>query len=137
MSLIRINRNPSGRDLLVFGAAWLALLAGAGASCWRKGHPEAATLLWVLAAAVPLAGALERSLIRHVFVGLSVLTYPVGLAVSQVALALVYFGFVTPLGLTMRLFGHDPLQRKPDLKCPTFWRERGPPGDPESYFRQD
>jgi len=46
--------------------------------------------------------------------------------VSPVLLALFYYTVVTPIGLTMQLFGMDPLRLKRDRT--TYWVEREPPG---------
>lgn len=136
MSLIRIERNPSGRQLLVFGIAWLGFAGLLGAVCWLRGRHPAAEALWAAACAVPLAGAISRRFLRLVYLGLSYATYPVGYGVSHVVLALAYFLAVTPIGLTMRLFRYDPLSRKFDPGAKTYWKARGKPKPVESYFKQ-
>jgi hypothetical protein len=136
MSLIRIERNPNGRQLLVFGSAWLVFLGLWGVSAWRRGHPAQAETLWVLAAAVPFAGLASRKVLRHVYVGMSYVTYPVGVVASSIVLALVYFLALTPIGLTMRLFGHDPLTRKFEPRAASYWKPRNKNKTPESYFNQ-
>ena len=40
MALIRIDRNPSGRALALFGALWLVFFAVAAALLWRSGAPR-------------------------------------------------------------------------------------------------
>ena len=42
-----------------------------------------------------------------------VLAFPIGWTVSQVMLALMFFGLFTPIGLVFRLIGRDPLQPHP------------------------
>ena len=136
MSLIRINRNPSGRQLGVFGTAWLLFLGISGWLSWLRGHQGLAETLWVLAAIVPLGGIASRSFLRGVYLGLSYATYPVGLAVSHVVLVLVYYVVLTPIGLAMRLFGHDPLERRFDPGAKTYWTPREKAKTVESYFKQ-
>lgn len=136
MSLIRINKNPTPRQLLVFGAAWLLVVGLAGAAAWRRGHPALAETAWALAAAVPLAGSLSPGLLRGVFVGLSYASYPVGFAASYVVLALVYYAVLAPIGLAMRLFGYDPLTQRRNPGSTSLWMRRVDPKTPESYFRQ-
>jgi hypothetical protein len=137
MSLIRISRNPSARQLKVFAAAWLLFLGLAGAASWLRGRHPTAELLWALACAVPLAGAANPASIRLVYVGLSHATYPVGLVVSHVVLAIVYFLVVTPIGLAMRLFRNDPLARKFEPGRKSYWILTPTERPPESYFKQD
>jgi hypothetical protein len=137
MSLIRINRNPSGRQLLTFAGAWVLALGAAGLGCWLRGRRGAAEAIWALGAAVPLCGLADRRALRAAFLGLSYLTYPVGYAVSHAVLAAAYYAVLTPIGLTMRLLGHDPLSRGFDPARGTYWTERKGPRPPESYFKQE
>jgi hypothetical protein len=137
MSLIRIERNPSGRQLLVFGIAWLVFFGIAGRLFWHHQHFVPAEILLCVAVIVPLAGAVSRRMLRLAYVGLSYATYPVGLVVSYVALALVYFLVVTPIGLAMRLLGRDPLLRKFDPKAKSYWNPKAGEKTVASYFNQD
>lgn len=137
MSLIRINRNPGRRQLLVFGLAWLAVLGLLGWESWHRGRHPAAEAAWVIAAAVPLAGLISPAFLRYVYLATSYATYPVGFAVSHLVLALVYYLALTPIGLTMRLFRHDPLSRRFDPEAQSYWVRRGGPRPAESYFQQD
>jgi hypothetical protein len=71
-----------------------------------------------------------------VYLGLSYATYPIGFAVSHVILVLVYCVVLTPIGLTMRLFGYDPLARRFDAGAKTYWTPRNKAKTVESYFKQ-
>jgi hypothetical protein len=137
MSLVRIDKNPSGRQLLVFGAAWLAFFGAAGLLSWHRGRTVPAAILLAVAAAVPLAGAFSRRIPRLAYVGLSYATYPVGFLASYVVLAGVYFLVLTPIGLVMRLAGKDPLHRKFDPGAQSYWSARDEKRTVESYFKQD
>ena len=137
MSLVRIERNPSGRQLLVFGAAWLAFFGLAGLLAWHRVHQAPAELLLAVAAAVPLSGAFSRTIPRLAYVGLSYATYPVGFVASYIVLAAVYFLVVTPMGLVMRLLGRDPLSRAFDPGAKSYWTARDEKRTVESYFKQD
>ena len=136
MGLIRINRNPSGRQLLVFALAWLVFLAALGGRLWHHGSHALAETLWALAVALPAAGSASRSLLRHAYLGLSYAAFPVGYAISHVALALVYYLALTPIGLTMRLLGHDPLARRWDAAAESYWKPREARKSADSYFNQ-
>jgi Saxitoxin biosynthesis operon protein SxtJ len=136
MSLIRINRNPSGRQLAVFAAAWIVFLGALGAKEWLRGRDLAAEILWTLAAAAPLAGLFSREALRLVYLGLSHATRPIGVVVSVVVLAVVYYLALAPIGLTMRLFGRDPLARKFEPEAQTYWKPRKAMRPVASYFDQ-
>jgi hypothetical protein len=136
MSLIRINRNPSGRQLAVFAAAWLVFVGASGAKEWLRDHHTSAGVLWALAAAVPLAGVVSREGLRLVYVGLCYATRPIGLVVSLIVLAVVYYIALAPIGLTMRLFGRDPLSRGFEPDAPTYWKPRKTVRPVATYFDQ-
>ena len=136
MSLLRVNRQPSPRQLLVFALAWLVVLGGAGWGQWRQHRVLAAELCWALAVLMPMAGAGWREGLRLLYVGLSYATFPIGYLVSSLVLTLLYYGALTPLGLLLRVCGHDPLQRRPGPSATSYWRRRSGPRRPESYFRQ-
>jgi hypothetical protein len=136
MSLIRINVNPSGRQLVVFATTWLLFLGVIGAENWHHGRHATAEILWALACLVPLLGMLSRAALRFVFVGLSYATRPIGIIVSFVVLALVYYLALTPIGLTMRLLRHDPLSRKFKPDSESYWNTRPGTKPVESYFDQ-
>jgi len=48
--------------------------------------------------------------------------------VSPIALGLLYYGVMVPIGLAMKLAGTDPLQLKRDSPAVSYWRPRAPPG---------
>lgn len=136
--MIEINRNPSRRQLVQFGFVWLGFVAAFGAVArFKLASPTAGWVLWGLAVAVPVIGWLVPPVMRAVFVGMSYLAWPVGMVVSHVVLAVVYYGVVTPIGLIMRLVGYDPMQRRLDPRADSYWIER-PRRDADAgrYFRQ-
>jgi fatty acid desaturase len=138
MSIVRINRNPTPKQLNQFGFIWLGFLSFFGVVAWFKlDEPGLAKGLWVAAIVVPVVGWLAPAFMRMVFLGMSYAAWPIGFVVSHVILALVYYLVMTPIGLAMRFFGYDPMTRKPDSSGGSFWIERSTrAGGPESYFRQ-
>jgi len=136
MSLIRINRNPSRRELAVFGLAWLVFFgAFAGIALLRGGHASGAALA-ALAVLVPLAGRIWPALMRLVWLGMAYLSFPIGFVVSFVILVFVYYLVLTPTGLLMRLVGYDPMSRRFDPQAESYWSPREAAGDSSRYFRQ-
>ncbi|SDR96780.1 SxtJ family membrane protein [Opitutus sp. GAS368] len=133
MSLIRINHRPAARHLLVFALAWGIFAGAAGWVQWSRGRAGLAYGCWTLAGLVPVVGAFWREGLRRLYIGLSYATYPIGWAVSSVALGVIYYVVLTPLGLILRVCGHDPLQRRP---AASYWHKRPAPRDAASYFRQ-
>jgi hypothetical protein len=53
-----------------------------------------------------------------------------GKVVSPVALGVLFYGALTPLGAIMRLTGKDPLRLKRATSTESYWINRKPPGPP-------
>ena len=137
MSLIRIDRNPSRGQLAVFGVLWFLFLAVIGSAMFARGGPRAiAIALLVAAVAVPAIGCVAPGLLRLVYLGMAYLAFPIGFVVSHLLIAVVYYAVLTPIGLLMRLFGHDPMKRSFDGKTASYWTTRQQPQDVRRYFRQ-
>lgn len=53
-----------------------------------------------------------------------------GKIVSPIALGILFYAVLTPLGVLMRLTGKDPLRLKRDAAAASYWIPREPPGPP-------
>ena len=135
--MIRIERNPSRRQLSVFGLLWLAFFGVFGVtSWWKTGSFGQAGVFWAIAAALPALGLVWPSLLRVVFVAASYVTFPIGFVLSYVILAVVYYLVLTPIGIVLRLTGKDPMQRRFDRSAKTYWTARESKEPSEQYFKQ-
>jgi len=135
--MISVQWNPKQRQLRQFAGIWFpAFCALAGWMIGRKtGHWAEVEIAWVACGVVSVAGLIHPPLIRPVFVGLILATFPIGWVVSHVLLGAIFYGIVTPLGLILRLTGHDPLQLKPPTGN-SLWKTPVGKTDPASYLRQ-
>lgn len=134
--MITINKNPSPRELSQFGIIWLPalLLLLIFLFTWRLENRFWTFSLSVLAGISITLGVIQPIVLKHVFVGLQYLTWPIGFIVSYVLLATVFFFLITPLGLLMRLFGYNPLDYY--RRVGSMWHAKQPIIDQASYFRQ-
>jgi hypothetical protein len=125
-----VSRNPPARQLRQFSAMLAALILILGvARHWPSG--------WIgVGVALGLAGLVLPSIARPIFVGWMLAVSPIRWIVSKVLLGLVFYGLVTPIGLVLRLMGHDPLRRRPDLSANSYWEPKPGPGEASAYFRQ-
>jgi hypothetical protein len=132
-----IQRNPDRRTLRQFSAIWL-LFFGVLAVVQQavREAPLAAVICAALAMSVGPIGLVWPLAVRHVFVGWSMLAFPIGWAVSWIALGTMFFGVFTPIGLAFRLAGRDPLARRRPLRRDTYWVPRKGEPDAASYLRQ-
>jgi hypothetical protein len=124
---------PTPRMLRQFAALWIvfgSLLA------FRVGITSPLGLaIAMLSVSVGGAGLLRPATIRLPFLALTIVTWPIGWAVSQILLAVLYYGVFSPLGWAFRLSGRDPLAlRRPDRM--SHWMPRPPMPAPAQYFRQ-
>ncbi len=136
MSLLRINRTPSSRQLLTFAVAWMVVAGTIAAVNWEHGRLSFAIIGGGAALAMPALFLIHPASVRRAFVGLSHATYPIGLVVSYAVMAALYFGIFTPLGFVARLFGYDPLASRFAPLAQTYWQPRESDRDVAQYFRQ-
>ncbi len=88
-----------------------------------------------LGVTVFVIGLVRPALVRPAYYALLAITFPIGWLISNSVLILIFYGFMTPLGLVFRLLGRDALMlKKPQVS--SYWREHGQRKDVESYFRQ-
>ncbi|RMG39897.1 MAG: hypothetical protein D6725_04475 [Planctomycetota bacterium] len=137
MALVEIRWNADRRFLRQFGMALLAFAALVGAVHWgRTGDAFGALWIWGVAAAVVSAGLVYTPVLRGLYLGWMLAIYPIAFIVSLCALAVVFYGVITPVGLLLRAFGYDPLQRRFDPDATTYWVPRSNADDPRRYLRQ-
>jgi len=132
-----IQFQPTKKVLRQFAAAWLVFgLAWAAHQWLARGHRTAALILGTLAIVVGGLGLALPVAIRWIYVGCSIVAFPVGWVVSQVMLALMFYGVITPVALFFRLRGRDLLHRALPKDRAGFWTAKSLPQDVQRYFRQ-
>lgn len=144
--LLDLNFSPDERTLRQFG--FIALVGfGSLAACafyerflFAFGLGSARTIVAVVLAGLGVLAALA-SLVRPkanriIYIGISLLAYPIGLVVSYLILGALFFGVFAPMGALLRLCGKDPMQRAFRRDQPSYWTEARPRRGKESYFRQ-
>jgi hypothetical protein len=135
MTITRIE-TPSTAERKWFGVMAFAFFALVGAILsWRLGTRTAAYVLWGFGAALALLYYSIRPLQVPLYKGWMHLVSPVGWVVSHLLLGLIYFGVVTPIGVCMRLFGRDKLERR-FVALETYWTAHPTDIEPGRYFRQ-
>ncbi len=138
MSLIEINWSPNRKELRKFGiifliastliALLLYLLKGLGIQ-WMA-------VIFAVGFVIFLSSVLSLKVTRGIYLGLILLTLPIGLVVSFTLMAIFYFLLLMPIGLIFRLIGRDALGRKFDSTVDSYWVPRQPPDSLDRYFHQ-
>ncbi len=138
MPFVQINWKPTRRTLKQFG--WIALGMGIVLSVvlrWLHGLPPVGMAVLVGFGVLALVfGYLWPAAARVLFVGLSLLTAPIGFVLGLVVLAAFYFLILTPVGLVFRLIGRDVLRRRWPDRDPSAWVPHRRTDDMQRYFRQ-
>jgi hypothetical protein len=127
---------PSGTERrfgLSVGGVFLALGA---LLAWRN-HPTIGTILGVPGALLVLGGLVVPRWLAPVERGWMRFAVVVGAFNARIILGLAYYVVITPVGVVMRLFGRDPLDRRLGTGD-SYWRKRPPqpPATRERYARQ-
>ncbi len=144
--LIELDFNPDEDTLRKFGYIALGgfgLLAGAA-------YTETLIFSFGLGAArIPVAACLLGlgvlstllSLVapkanRIIYVGLSVVAFPIGFVVSHVVLALIFFFLISPIALAFRIARRNELRLGSDTAATSYWSPVRGQRASESYFSQ-
>jgi hypothetical protein len=135
MTAFDIPWRPAARTLRQFAVLWLLCV---GLLAWRFGVAQGqapGVVLAALAVGVGVIGWRWPAAVRPLFVALIVLTLPIGWAVSNLLLIVVFYGLFTPIALLFRLLGRDALERRFYPDRDTYWEPKVVTSDPARYFR--
>jgi ABC-type uncharacterized transport system permease subunit len=137
MSLIQVNKNPTARELTIFGLmlAGFALLL-AMIVWWRFQAPVAAQWIAGIGIGIAVVFFAIPPLRKPIYLGWVYLTFPIGWTITHIVMAITYYLVVTPIGLIMRAVGRDPMQRKLDRAATSYWIAHQPADSVERYLRQ-
>ena len=138
--MIEIRWNPSDRELRRWGVLTACVAAAAGSLLqWVPWGPFAvahalAPWVWGLGALALLAAGTGSPLGRPVYRAWMGFAWLVGSAIAVVALGIVFFAVITPLGLLARLLGRDRLELRA-RHATSMWRPLPvTPHDPNRQF---
>lgn len=136
MAMMEVNWNPSRKELRQFGFLCFLFFGAIGAyRYWYHGLTLGVEILAALAVIGGTLGAIAPQLLKWVFVGWIIAVFPIGWTISHLLLGLIYYLILTPIGLLLRVLGHDPMNRSLDRTAKSYWsdHEQAPVA---RYFRQ-
>jgi hypothetical protein len=131
-----LNWRPDRAELRRFAVAMLIGFAVLGMlAAWRAGGlGRNALALWLIGVALAV-GALVPGLGRFVYLLVYLPTSIIGYVVSSIVLTLIFYFVFTPLGLLLKLLGHDLLQLNAK-RAQSNWRQRGDEKHADRYYHQ-
>ncbi len=138
MSLAIINWNPDRKLLRNFGLiALLATIALAILLNLLRGLSfQWGAIIIAAGLAIFIISRLSLKATKFVYLALTIITLPIGIAVSFIVLALFYFLVLFPVGLFFRIIGRDLLGLKFDTSRNTYWTKCARSTTLERYFHQ-
>ena len=136
MKLSELDLNPPPRKLRQFSWIWCGVFLALAA--WHSRHGATPWTPWLAGIGVAggVLGTVAPRAMKPAFIGLTLVGFPIGLAVNWLALTLLWYGVFTPIGLVFRLRGRDPLHRAIERGRASYWIQRGKPSPPRRYLRQ-
>ena len=114
MEPVEITKKTLRQFGLMVGGIFLFI--GLWPFVWR----QEAVRIWVVVPGVLLAtaGLIAPGVLKHVYRGWMWVGHVMGWVNTRIILGILFYGMVTPMGLVMKLSGHDPMRRafEPDAK---------------------
>jgi 4-amino-4-deoxy-L-arabinose transferase-like glycosyltransferase len=140
--MIEIDWNPDRRALRKWGVVMAAAMAVVGSlfhfvdwGVFRAGHGMA-PFMWGFGAAALLTAGTGSRLGRPVYLAWMGFAWFVGTALGLIALAVVFYGVVTPMAIVARLAGRDRLDVRSVRGGPRTTRWHPLPQAPHDPARQ-
>jgi hypothetical protein len=145
-NVIELNWKPDERTLRHFGfiavagfgllavSAWFEILLFAFGLGGARSYVSAGFgLLAALSGGLSLFHPRGN---RPIYVATSLATYPIGFALSYLILGTLFYAIIAPVGLVLRLFGRDPLERRILPEADSYWVDVPASRPRVSYFKQ-
>ena len=138
MALVSLNVSPSDKQLRDFGFISLIMCFVIGLLLLGLDKiPAIGFMVFCLVGVLLyLLSRISVALIKPIYLGLIVLTFPIGWVISHLMMALFYYGIITPVALLFRLINRDPLCRKYEPDADTYWIPCQKKRPAKDYFRQ-
>lgn len=133
MKLVQINWSPDRRQLRQFGLFSLLALPGLG-WLWDAPLPVMNGLL-AAGTTAALVAVFKPQWLKLPFIGLSLITIPIGLVVSELTLLMMFLGVFLPIGMVFRMARRDSLQLRA-VPASSYWRPKARPRGAASYYKQ-
>ena len=138
MALVSLNLSPSEKHLKEFGFVSLIMFSVIGLLLFWLGKVPAKgfMIFCVVGAVVYILSRISVVLIKPIYLGMILLTFPIGWVISHLMMALFYYGIITPVALLFRLLNRDPLCKKYEPDAETYWLRHKQKRSTKDYFRQ-
>ena len=94
------------------------LLIGLWPFVWR----QEAVRIWAVVpgSLLAIAGLVRPGILKHLYQGWMWVGHVMGWVNTRIILGVLFYGIVTPMGLIMKMTGHDPMRRNYEADALTY-----------------
>ncbi len=145
-SLIDLNLRPDDGTLRQFGFIALAGFGFLALIAWYEvlifsfglgaARPIVAGVFAGLAGLATLFSLVYPKANLPIYLGLTIVAFPIGFVLSYVIMGALFYLIITPVGLIMKLIGHDPMHRKFEPDAESYWVAVQGERAKSTYFKQ-
>jgi hypothetical protein len=128
--------SPTSSALRWFGCILAAVFGVLGTVIWWQVGLGPARVPWATGLVLTVFYYAVPPLRMPMYLTWMAAVRPIGRIVSLSILAVVYYGVITPISLSMRPFRRDRLGRRFDPDAPSHWIDCDPDAETPRYFRQ-
>jgi hypothetical protein len=114
----RLTRRDGRRFGFTVGGAFFVFAALA----WWRERLLIASVLSTFSGLLAVAALLMPTRLGPIERGWMKLAHAISLVTTPIVMAVMYFGIITPIGLTLRRFGHRAIEHRPGAHG--FWKTR-------------
>jgi len=132
----RAGRRAFARSLILGFPVMAVLLFVIGHARFGTWDVRPPLLVGGIGVGAGLVFLLLPAIARPFYVVWYALACSIGIVVSNVILAGVFYVIFTGTGLALRLLGRHPLETTIDRSAASYWIDAGPPPEPGRYLRQ-
>ena len=145
--MIDLNLDPDAKTLRHFGFIALVGFSAIAALVWFEklifaggwlgdARETVAYTLVAIGGFAALCSLVFPKANKFLFIGLSIVAFPIGFVLSYVIMGTLFFLIITPIGLVMRALGKNPLALDYAQDADSYWNECRPSRPSDSYFKQ-
>jgi len=144
--MIEIDWKPDDRVLRQFGGIALLGFSFLAALAWwelfvfsfglGEARPIVAGGFAALAGISAFCSLVAPRANLPIYLGLTVLSYPIGFVLSYVIMGTIFYVLLAPVGLFFRVTGRDPMKRRFEPETKSYWIDSRPARPNERYFHQ-
>jgi len=137
MNWHQITASATTKQLRQFGLlVGIVLIVIGGWQFYRQIHPITRIILWAIGGGLFLIGLLAPKVLNPLYTLWMGLALILGWINTRILLGLIFYLVFTPIGLAMKVFKRDTLQRQIDKDANSYWVDREKPQNLKEHFNR-